>query len=287
MLALVLDEKQPENPIMTICPPATHSAQRSAAQAVLPVLARQIRDMETLSRPKGDSISSGCSAIDRYLPNGGYACGSMVELIRNDPRTGTGVLSLALMMAKPAMANGKYLVIVDPLKQVYPPALQAMGIPLERLIALQPENPSDIVWGIDQAMRCSAVGAVICEMNALDDRIARRFQLAAEQGGGLGILVRDRSSAKRHPSWADVQWMINRSSHHVGTTPNTTVRWMELQLTRCSGGRTGARIHLGIDEHGRWHEGTNSREHRHEQASAMYLAAQLAQPTHRHREAAG
>ena len=256
----------------------------------LEILARQIRDMETAGRPARESIPSGCHGMDRHLPQAGYARGSMLELIRNG--TGAGVSSLALMIARQAMEEGKYLLLVDVQRQFYPPAMKSLGIPLERVIALQPANHADAIWGIDQALRCPAVGAVIAEIGNLEDRVARRLQLAAEQGGGLGILLRDSRSARTQPSWADVQWSVRsaatRSLQRLDqATGHQDVRWFELELVRCNGGRTGARLTVGVDACGRWIDAPTQSEARHEQASALHLAAQLAQPTRRRRDIAG
>ncbi|HUP77896.1 MAG TPA: hypothetical protein VM260_04975, partial [Pirellula sp.] len=178
-------------------------------------LSRQIREMETAGRPAQECISSGCSTMDRHLPNGGYARGSMLELLRNGP--GSGVSSIALMMARQAIVDGKYLVVVDPQRQFYPPAMKSLGIPLERVIALQPANHADAIWGLAQVLRCPAVGAVIAELGTLEERISRKLQLAAEQGGGLGIFLRDARSARSQPSWADVQWLVRSATPEYNT----------------------------------------------------------------------
>jgi len=256
----------------------------------LELLARQIRDMETAGRPARESIPSGCCAMDRHLPHGGHARGSMVELIRHG--TGSGVSSLALMIARQAMDEGKFLIVVDTQRQFYPPAMKSLGIPMERVIALQPANHADAIWGIDQALRCQAVGAVIAEIGNLEDRVARRLQLAAEHGGGLGVLLRDTRSARTQPSWADVQWFVRcdptRSLQPLApATQHQDVRWFELELARCNGGRTGARLTVGVDACGRWIDAPTKSEARYEQASALHLAAQLAQPTRRRRDIAG
>ena len=255
-------------------------------------LSRQIREMETVGRPTQERISSGCQTMDRHLPNGGYARGSMLELLRNGP--GSGVSSIALMIAKQAIVDGKYLVVVDPQRQFYPPAMKSLGIPLERVIALQPANHADAIWGLAQVLRCPAVGAVIAELGTLEDRVLRKLQLAAEQGGGLGIFLRDARSARSQPSWADVQWLVRSTTPEHNThnheMQHQDIRWFQLELARCSGGRTGARLTVGLNAHGQWVAETNTpttKGARHEHASALHLAAQLAQSTRHSREIAG
>jgi len=258
---------------------ATEEPESSAFQK-LEQLSRQIREMETAGRPDKERISSGCPTMDRHLPGGGHARGSMLELLRSGP--GTGLSSLALMMARQAIVEGKYLVLVDPHRQFYPPAMKSLGIPLERVIALQPANHADAIWGLAQVLRCPAVGAVIAEIGTLDDRAARKLQLAAEQGGGLGLFLRDARSARAQPSWADVQWLVRSASLQDQNT-----RWFHLELARCSGGRTGARLTVGVNTRGQWIEAPTTQGARHEHASTLHLAAQLAQPTRRRRDIAG
>ena len=249
-------------------------------------LARQIREMETAGRPAEERITSGCPAMDRQLPGGGYARGSMLELLRS--HSGSGISSIALMIARQAIVDGKYLVLVDPQRQFYPPALKSLGIPMERVIALQPSNHADSIWGLAQVLRCTAVGAVIAEVGTLEDRVARKLQLAAEQGGGLGVFIRDARAARAQPSWADVQWLVRSITNECNAVASQDTRWFQLELARCSGGRTGARITVGVNAHSQWVSNTPSTQGaRHEHASALHLAAQLAQPTRRSREIAG
>jgi len=292
MLALTVNRNALDQPTMT--PPLTRNPTTqfdAAPLQTLELLARQIREMETAGRPAVETIASGCPAMDRYLPHGGYARGSMLELLRTHP--GSGVSTIALLIAKQAIAEGKTLVLVDAPRQFYPPAMKAVGIPLDRVIALHPANHTDAIWGIAQALQCPAVGAVIAELGTLDDRTARRLQLAAEQGGGLGIFLRDAKAARGQASWADIQWLIRSEathSHqdHSRATQHHDVRWLHLELARCSGGRAGSKLTLGVNRNGQWVEpSTSSNEAHHEHASALHLAAQLAQPTRRSREIAG
>jgi protein ImuA len=269
---------------------------------VMSRLSREIRSLETSGRPAGSWISSGSSAMDRCLPGGGYALGSMVELVHGMggvtrvpgegdrsrvrsglPVRGLGVLAIALRLAREWIADGKYLVVVDREERLYVPGLVSLGIPCERLIVLRPRSESDAIWGMDQALRSPAVGGVIASVQHLDDRVARRLQLATEQGGGLGILLRDVVSARLHPSWSEVQWRVQAAERDR----NWEMRWFDLELMRANGGQTGGRVRLGLSARGEWVEGSVAKGVQHEQTAAKHLAAQLAQPATRRRELAG
>jgi hypothetical protein len=82
------------------------------------------------------------------------------------------------------------LVMIDTPGDLYPPAAGLCGIHLDHLIVFRTRNDQDAFWAADQALRCSAVGAVIAPLGALNDRLARRLQLAAESSGCLGVILR-------------------------------------------------------------------------------------------------
>jgi hypothetical protein len=268
------------------------------------ILGEQIRTMETLHRSCDTVIPSGCRAMDACLPAGGYTWGSLLELLTDSGKP-VGATTIALRIAREACGLGRYVVLLDPSLPFYPPALASLGLPLERVIGVRPTSYDDLVWAMDQSLRSSAVGCVIASIDRLDDRTARRFQLAVEKGGGLGILLRSASNVHSEPSWAEVQWQVatrnlpraispSPVANPLTTRPVTPAnlwaehlsRWFELTLRRCRGGRVGNRIHIGINASGDWID-PPSIEKRNVQASHVHLAAELAKSTRKRREMAG
>lgn len=247
------------------------------------MLGARIRAMETRGRPDSPAMSSGIPAMDRCLPASGYASGSLVELL-TEQRISHGATSIALCLAREAIRNGKYAVLIDPDWTYYPPVLQRLGLPLERIIGIRPKNHGDLIWSLDQVLRNPAVGCAIASVDRMEDRTARRIQLAAEAGGGLGILLRTLESARMQPSWADVQWFV--SSRVSGHSEEVETRWFHLALRRCQGGRVGTALKIGIDALGNWVE-PHRDEVQRAKTGPVHLAAELARPARVRREIAG
>jgi len=211
---------------------ASPHSQKTDTQKNTQKLAEQIRAIETAGRggyslglTGKPTISSGCSMLDSALPGGGYSPGTIVEWVDGGERTsrglggsrgfgssggfGNGSLYLALTAARCAMQDSnKYLVVIDSEESFYPPAALYMGIAMERVIVLRPPSFEDAMWAIDQSLRSSAVAAVVARLERLSDLNARRFQLAAEQNGALGLFLRP-ASARSQPSWSEVQWGVS------------------------------------------------------------------------------
>ena len=222
----------------------------------------QLENLETLraqvsaienERTVGDSamVSGGAAVIDRILPASGYRKGVLIDWIAP---TGCAADFLSMKVAKEAASHGGAIVIIDPDRQFFPVAAAAMGLPMEQLIVLQSSSPPgagaidhDLLWAIDQSLRCPAVAAVWGPLPKIDDRWSRRFQLSAESSGCLGLFVRPLSVA-RQPSWAEVQWLVSPAGEIAGaSTADLNLFFTRLQMVRCRGSHTGQSVLLSIN----------------------------------------
>ena len=212
-----------------------------------------------------DVVSCGCAALDRWLPGGGLRRGSLVEWLLAAP--GGGAATLALGCARQACQDGGELIVLDRRRQVYPPALAAWGVELERVILVHPRDGAEEIWAWEQALRCASVAAVCGWVEQLDGNVFRRWQLAAESSGTLGLLIRP-ATAVRQPSWADVRWWVEPRAAARG-------RRVHVELLRCRGGTAGGSADVEWDE---WTSQLREVSLRHE-THPRDLVAQLARAT--------
>jgi protein ImuA len=90
----------------------------------------------------------------------------------------------------------------------YGPGLHEAGIAPERLITVAAARGRDVLWAMEEALRCRAVGVVIGELRARDiDQVAtRRLSLAAAAGNTFGLILR--TAPDDTPSAATTRWII-------------------------------------------------------------------------------
>jgi protein ImuA len=235
--------------------PANSGSIESSRRALWARLSNEVQRLESQAFEKRDrhsaefeSISTGCSPMDACLAASGYSPGSIIEYLRTTEGCGATYLAMAAAASALRAAQDKYLVMVDTRHRFYPPALLSHGIDLRQVIWVRPQSMVDAVWATDQALRTASVAAVVADMETLDDRNARRLQLAAQRGGGLGLLLRN-LSARRMPSWAEVQWVVRCPARSLDLLPasQTVLRRLEVILARLRGGKAGARLLLDID----------------------------------------
>jgi protein ImuA len=132
----------------------------------------------------------------------GIRRGTLTEWLSEGPGTGTESLTLKLVSDLHGI-----LMIVDSHHTFYPPAAAALGVALADTIIVRPRREADALWAVEQSLRCRGVGIVLARLNHVESRSFRRLQLAAEQGGAIGVLIRP-ASQRASPSWAQARFLV-------------------------------------------------------------------------------
>src|SRR5262245_7109893 len=115
--------------------------------------------------------------------------------------------------ARSAMAGRSLFWIAEDLSLAengapYGPGLDEAGIAPEHVITVAAARSRDVLWAMEEALRCRAVGVAIGELRARDiDQVAsRRLSLAAAAGNTLGLILR--TAPDDAPSAAATRWIV-------------------------------------------------------------------------------
>jgi len=159
----------------------------------------------------GSSLALGIPLIDGIL-GGGLGWGALHEIaaVRETELAAATGFALALT------ARGRKretIWIAEDLSLAengapYGPGLPEIGIAPERLLTVAAARGRDVLWAMEEALRCRAVGVVIGELRGRDiDTVAtRRLSLAAAAGNTLGLILR--AAPDDAPSAAATRWII-------------------------------------------------------------------------------
>jgi protein ImuA len=177
--------------------------------------------LRALERPTGmedmpDVLPLGVAAIDTVL-GGGLARGALHEIAA----AGEAHVAAAAGFAVGVAARGRLVWIAEDMALAesgapYGPGLEAFGLAPERLLTVAVAHMRDLLWAMEEALRCRAVSAVIGELRhgEIDGVAVRRLSLAAAQSGALALLLR--SSPPHDASTATTRWV-------VGAAPSASV----------------------------------------------------------------
>jgi protein ImuA len=91
----------------------------------------------------------------------------------------------------------------------YGPGLEIFGLRPERLLTVAAAHRRDLLWAMEEALRCRAVSAVIGELRGheIDGVAVRRLSLAAAESGALALLLR--ASPPSDASTAATRWIVS------------------------------------------------------------------------------
>lgn len=243
----------------------------SAARAVAPVgadsvglsripaklSAEALLALRRAAVPSGSRfLGLGVASLDQAL-SGGLACGAIHEIGPAVALHAGAAAGFATTLAALALGQGMgwALWIESDFAAAeggtpYGPGLDLLGLPMERLIVLRVARQRDALWAMEEALKCRAASVVVAEIESAsgNDPATRRLALAAGQGGGLGLILREASPAR--PSLAATRWEVaavrSEPDGFGGLGPMT----FSLSLVKNRHGRTG-RWHLSWNHHER------------------------------------
>lgn len=139
-------------------------------------------------------LATGYPELDRVLPGGGWPAGALIEM--GVAAWGIGELRLLLPVMRRLHEMHRWLIWIEPPFEPYAPALCRHGLDLQRMLRVEAGAVvSDVWWAMEKFLRHPAVGLVMAWPKRLEHTALRRLQLAAEDGGTLGVLFHRQQGA--------------------------------------------------------------------------------------------
>ena len=183
----------------------------SAASEQLSHLRHAIAQVETFSE-NAPSRALGVGAVDAAL-GGGLAGATLHEVSAATPVHLGAVAGFALALAALAREPHRQTLWIATdfgnleTGALYGPGLDQYGLSTERLLVVHVARPVDALFAMEEALKCRALTTVIAEFPDTPDLTStRRLSLAARDGGGIGLLLRHKTSSA--PSVARTRWQV-------------------------------------------------------------------------------
>ncbi|GBD43014.1 hypothetical protein HRbin40_00477 [bacterium HR40] len=136
-----------------------------------------------------ERVEFGCPPLDALLPWRGLPFGSLVEI------GGSARRGFAAALAGRALARSGTLFWCTTdasehrLGRLYGPGLARCGIDTRRLVWVRARDRRELLQVTEEILRSSAAACTVAETGPLEFALTRRLLLAAERGGGLGLLL--------------------------------------------------------------------------------------------------
>jgi len=149
------------------------------------------------------TVPSGFDALDAELPGGGWPLAGLTELLQQAEPGGGELALLAAALARAAAPGGQVVWIAPP-HTPFAPALQALGVPLDRFLWLSPASPKDAAWAAEQVLRSGTCAWLQWWSPKTTPDVLRRLHLAALDHH-CPLLVLRPGTAQQHASPAPLR----------------------------------------------------------------------------------
>jgi len=181
-----------------------------------------------------NAIDTGLGPVNYAFPNGVFPLGAIHEFIAEDTAA-TGGFIAGILSA--LMQNGGACLWVSSWRTLFPPALLSFGISPDKIIFIDLQKERDLLWAIEEALKCNGLAAVVGEIKELSFTASRRLQLAVEQSRVTGFILR----AKATTTACVTRWKITSLPSELNDDmPGVGFPRWNIQLLKVRNGKPGS-----------------------------------------------
>ncbi len=185
------------------------------------------------------AVDLGLGPIKEAFPNGSFPLGAVHEflLAGAEGAAATGGFIAGLLAS--LMGSGGTSLWISSARKLFPPALISFGLQPDRFIFIDLQKEKDVVWAMEEALKCGALTSVVAEMKEISFTDSRRLQLAVEQSKVTGFVLRN-NPQKVNATACVSRWKISSlPSESYEDLPGIGFPHWKVELLRIRNGKCG------------------------------------------------
>lgn len=140
--------------------------------------------------PNGIAVDMGLGSMKYAFPNQTFPLGAIHEFCFSQAADSAATIGFIAGIIAILMQRGGAALWISSSRTVFPPALKSFGIAPDKVIFVDLQKEKDILWAMEEALKCDGLAAVVGELRDLSFTASRRLQLAVEQSRVTGFIVR-------------------------------------------------------------------------------------------------
>jgi protein ImuA len=137
----------------------------------------------------GTNDTFGLGPIEAAFPGGVFPTGALHEFICEKPEHDAASGGFIAGILSKVMSGGRACLWISRIRTVFPPALKVFGVTPDRIIFASLPSEKDVLWAMEEALKCEGLAAVACELSEISFTQSRRLALAVEQSKVTGFIV--------------------------------------------------------------------------------------------------
>jgi protein ImuA len=204
-------------------------------------LQQQILQWQGFAQPAAGKIKGiGLGPLEAAFPNGVFPTGAIHEMVCPTPEQAAATGGLMAGVIASLMKQGGACLWISTNRKLFPPALTAFTVAPDRVIFIDGLAEKDILWVMEQALKCEGLAAVIAEVKEISIVQSRRLQLAVESSRVTGFLLRN-DIRKLGANTCVARWQISPLPSEPGDDlPGVGFPRWQVDLLRVRNGNPGS-----------------------------------------------
>ncbi len=187
---------------------------------------------------KANSI--GLGPLEAAFPNGVFPTGTIHEMLCYNLTNTAATCGLLSGLVAALMSQGGTCIWIGTSRKLYPSALNAFGVDAARFIFIDVQRERDILWVMEEALKCEGLAAVVAEIREVSFAQSRRLQLAVESSKVTGFLLRT-DPKKLSATTCMARWQVTPlPSELEGQMPGVGLPRWQVDLLRVRNGTPGS-----------------------------------------------
>jgi protein ImuA len=193
----------------------------------------------------------GLGPLLSAFPNSSFPLGCVHEFIASKPEEYAATNSFIAGLLSSLMEASGIILWISASRNIYPPALKNFGVQPERVIFIDLSREKYVLWALEEALKCSALTAVVGEIREISFTASRRLQLAVEESQVTGFIQRHHAPVLNTTACVS-RWMVSPlASETIDDLPGVGFPRWKVELLRVRNGRAG--VYEMMWKEGRFH----------------------------------
>ncbi len=187
----------------------------------------------------GSDLDLGLGPVNEAFPMGHFPTGAVHEFLSYTTTSAAATMGFISCLLSGLMKKGGAVIWITPSKNIFPPALKMFGIDPSRIVFIELKKETDLLWTMEEALKCGGLAAVVGEIPELSFTVSRRFQLAVEQSLVTGFVLRS-NPRNIHANALVSRWQINSlPSESYDDLPGICFPRWKIELLKIRNGKPG------------------------------------------------
>lgn len=206
------------------------------------IIAQLRRNILPLKTSKGvlnpNNLDKKLGALRKAFPNESFTLGAIHEFIAEKTEDVIATTGFIAVIMASLMKNNGAIIWIRPSQTIFPPALQSFDIAPDKIIFIHLQKEKEMLWAMEEALRCDGLAAVITEVKELSFTASRRLQLAVEKSNVTGFVLRQNPYIQNTTACV-TRWKITSLPTGVSGIPGVGFPRWNVELLKVRNGKPG------------------------------------------------